>query len=106
MPPPKLIFIYSLAAEGYLSLQSDCIPLELASLLSAAPYSESESLRGNMQSEDGPRATRTSSIDKNVLYTVRRNPNTEVGVEGGSQSNVYRVLQHECPPLPSYHLQR
>ncbi|GFT15911.1 hypothetical protein TNCV_3314911 [Trichonephila clavipes] len=66
-------------------------------------------LCGSRYSEGGPRVTRTSCTEKNVLDTVRRNLCTRVqditaAVEG-SQSSVRRVLQREDRWLHSYQLQ-
>ncbi|GFW30045.1 hypothetical protein TNCV_1593631 [Trichonephila clavipes] len=63
-----------------------------------------------MQSEGGSQVTRTSSIEQNVLDTVRRNPNTSVRAFAaavvGSRSSAYRVLKLKGKPLYSYHLNK
>ncbi|GFX13192.1 hypothetical protein TNCV_2989561 [Trichonephila clavipes] len=41
-------------------------------------WCEYGSLSGNMHCKGGPRLTRTSSLDLNVLDTIRRNPSTSV----------------------------
>ncbi|GFV44890.1 hypothetical protein TNCV_4966441 [Trichonephila clavipes] len=53
----------------------------------------------SQHSDEGPRVTHTSSMEQNVLDSIRRNPSTSVravtSAEGGSRNIVHRVLQRE-----------